>query len=476
MEPGAKVTGKLLNILITIASTCGFVLFGYDNALFSGLIISPWFLRTFDDPNASLLGTISATYNLGGFAGAVIAFFIGNVLGRRRTILTGIAITTIGAVPFAAATNLAQLTAGRTVCGVGVGIMSSTVGLWQAETVPARARGAYLVGQLLYGATLGLFLAQWINYGFYNVRTRVAFAFPVAFQVVFLLISTLLVLGLPESPRWLVKKGRNNEAMEVLTRLTGQDDAQERLQQIVEVDALEKNVNKSRYQALFTNGPTQNFRRLCLAVGVMIMHQLAGPNTVTYYLPRLLITFIGASRKEALWISGLSSVDSASATLVAIFTVDRFGRVPYMLWGAVAQAIMFVIIASLLGTAPPGNKSFGVAAVVMLFVYYWINSLCWLGQSWAYPAEVLPLQIREQGLAIGNMFYWLFQFMMVEITPIAVKNIYYKFYVILAAFNVCMAIIVWLLYPETAKLSLEELDLFFHEEGSVGVKIEGEAL
>lgn len=77
------------------------------------------------------------------------------------------------------------------------------------------------------------------------------------------------------------------------------------------------------------------------------------------------------------------------------------------------------------------------------------------------PAEVLPLQIREQGLAIGNMFYWLFQFMMVEITPVAIKNIYYKFYIILAVFNVGMAVIVWLFYPEVARMELEEVDLFF---------------
>lgn len=74
---------------------------------------------------------------------------------------------------------------------------------------------------------------------------------------------------------------------------------------------------------------------------------------------------------------------------------------------------------------------------------------------------MLPLQIREQGLAIGNMFYWLFQFMMVEITPIAIKNIYYKFYIILAVFNVGMAGIVWLFYPEVARMELEEVDLFF---------------
>lgn len=91
------------------------------------------------------------------------------------------------------------------------------------------------------------------------------------------------------------------------------------------------------------------------------------------------------------------------------------------------------------------------------------------------PAEVLPLQIREQGLAIGNMFYWLFQFMMVEITPIAIKNIYYKFYIILAVFNVCIAVIVWLFFPETAKLTLEELDFFFAKRyGNGGIDVEKE--
>src|ERR1700761_9542958 len=91
----------------------------------------------------------------------------GHTLGRRRAILTGICITTIGAIPFATATNIATLVSGRVVCGIGVGVLSSTVGLWQAETAPANSRGKYLVAQLLCGANLGLFLAQWINYGFY---------------------------------------------------------------------------------------------------------------------------------------------------------------------------------------------------------------------------------------------------------------------------------------------------------------------
>jgi MFS family permease len=297
-NPLERVNGRPLNILITIASTCGFFLFGYvrvplpskqgysdaskDNGVFSGLIISPWFLKTFHHPNSTLLGTVSATYNLGGFAGSLVAFFIGDNLGRRWTILSGTAITIIGAIPFACATDITQLLAGRIVCGIGVGLMTSTVGLWEAETTPARTRGSYLVAQLIFGAAFGLFLAQWINYSFYNSKGREAFAFPVAFQLVFLVLSGVLVLGLPESPRWLAKKDRNEEALRILERLTGSDAAQQQMNQIRETVALERSVEGNQFTALFTTGPTQNFRRLCLACGVMIMHQLGGINSVRY--------------------------------------------------------------------------------------------------------------------------------------------------------------------------------------------------
>jgi MFS family permease len=201
--------------------------------------------------------------------------------------LTGICITAIGAIPFATATNIATLVSGRVVCGIGVGVLSSTVGLWQAETAPANSRGRYLVAQLLCGANLGLFLAQWINYGFYAQTGRAAFVFPVAFQLVWLLIAGTLVLGLPESPRWLAKYDRTDEALEILTRLLGPEQAQQAMQQILESNELENRVSGGQISALLRNGPTQNFRRVCLACGVMIMHQLNGVNSKLPKSPKL---------------------------------------------------------------------------------------------------------------------------------------------------------------------------------------------
>lgn len=466
-----NLSGQPLIVLITIASSCGFLLFGYDNGVFSGVLVLPWFLEKFNHPNSKLLGTISAMYNVGGFVGGTIAFFTGSKLGRRRAILTGLSICAIGAIIQCTATKLGELLAGRLICGVGVGIMTSTVGLWQAEVVPQRSRGMYLTLQVLGGAAGGVFLAQWINYGFHKQHGRVAFVFPLAFQLVFVTLSAILVSILPESPRWLVKQGRIYEARVVLTRLdTGRSEetVDTRLAEIEQVAELEMGAGENQFKQLISNGPTQNLRRICLACGTMIMHQLNGVNTVTYYMPTLLITFARASHDTSLWVTGLTSISSMAFALIPVLTIDRLGRRPFLWGGAVLQSIVWIIISVLLATGPPAgdprSHAFGVATVAMIFLYYVLNAATWLGPSWAYPAEILPLQVREKGLALGNIFYWLFQFMMVEITPIALGNIGYKFYIILAVFNAVDAAIIYFLFPETKGLSLEQIDFQFAEK------------
>ena len=463
-----SLSGSQLRALITIASSGGFMLFAYDNGVFAGLLVLPWFLKTFNNPNPKLLGTINATYNLGGFVGGILAFFLGSKLGRRRTILSGMLICAIGAIIQCSAIKLGALVTGRLICGIGVGTLTSTVGLWQAEVSPQQRRGMFLVLQVFGGGCLGLVLAQWINYGFHNNTGRVAFVFPLAFQLLFVVMSASLVIILPESPRWLMKQGRKQECRAILARLD-LGDGETVDARMAEIEgALQMDMSGAgggQYKELISNGPTRNLHRLCLAIGTMVFHQLNGINTVTYYMPTLLIKFAGVSHETALWVTGLTSIITLVTTSIPAFTIDRIGRRALLWGGAAAQAVEFIILAVLLATKPSAADAnahaFGIGTVAMIFLVFCTNSATWYCVSWAYPAEILPLQIREMGLALGNICYWLFQFMMVEITPIALQNISYKFYVILAIFNVAIALIIYFLWTETKGLSLEEIDFKF---------------
>ena len=462
--PLANIHGTPLVALVTFTSWCGFLLFGFDNGVFSGLLVLPWYIDQFGHPDAALTGALNAMYNVGGFLGGVVCFFIGRWLGRRRTILLGLLATAVGAIIQCTSLTVAQLIVGRILGGTGVGMMTSTLGLWVAEVSPPQTRGKYLIWPFVVN---GLVFAQWINYGMSAYDGRVAFAFPLAFQLVFIIASAVLILsGLPESPRWLYREGKRQEALAVLIRLEPgsntverEDRAKRRYLEIVESVELEGLSRNGHNKALFAGGPTQNFQRLGLACTTMIFHQLTGINTITYYMPTLLVQFIGASRSQSLWITALLSIDSMVATFINVFIVDKVGRKP-LLWAAsLWQAINFAIIAGLLSGELSHGKS--VAVVVMIFIFYGVNSLSWLGITWAYPSEILPLQIRENGLAIANSLYWMFQVCIVEITPVGIQNIGYKFYIIFTVFNFVMFLVILFWFPETKGKSLEQIDFYF---------------
>ncbi|OAP55182.1 hypothetical protein AYL99_10882 [Fonsecaea erecta] len=465
-NPLGKIEGKPLLLLITVAASSGFILFGYDNAVFGGIIVLPWFLEQYHHPGSDILGTVSSLYNVGCAGGSILAFFFGGQLGRRKSILSGSAIAAVGVVIQCTSEKLSQLLVGRIVTGVGVGVLTSTVGLWQAETTPPRIRGMFMCLELMLGGC-GLVIAFYTNYGFHNDTSRTAFVFPLALQIVFIAIIGVLVAMLPESPHWLFKNDRPEEALQVILRLEGHGATRDHprvRQQLLEISEARQleGTEGGFFTGIFVNGPTQNFKRICFGTGIMVMHQLNGINSVTYYVPTLVTTFIHASHSTALWVSGLFGVVCVVFCIPPVLWVDKVGRRPFLWIGSVGQCICFAIIAALFATAPKGGSStYGIVTLAFLFLYYAINITSWFPITWLYPAELMPLKIREKGMGIAVFFYWMFQFMIVEVTPIALTNISYRFYIILCIFNAVIAAIVFFLYPETKLKSLEEIDFFF---------------
>ena len=183
--------------------TCCLGRFGYDQGVFGGVIVTKDFLDTHNlagDSKTSLLGTVTAIYDIGCFFGAVIAVWMGEVLGRRKSVLVGTTIMSVGAILQITSYSTAQMIVGRIVAGIGNGINTATAPVWQTETSAIKWRGKLVVIELILNIA-GFSLSNWVTYGFSFVGGPVAWRLPLAFQFLFIVVLYATVPWLPESPR-----------------------------------------------------------------------------------------------------------------------------------------------------------------------------------------------------------------------------------------------------------------------------------
>jgi MFS family permease len=185
-------------------------LFGYDQGVFGGVIVSNDFLTTLglgdangQNQKTTTIATVTAIYDIGCFFGAIAAFSLGEILGRKKTILLGTTIMVVGAILQISAFSVAQMVTGRVIAGIGNGLNTATAPVWQSETSKANWRGRLVVIEMIMNIA-GFSLSNWMTYGFSFVPGPISWRFPLAFQLVFMAILFATVPWLPESPRWLI--------------------------------------------------------------------------------------------------------------------------------------------------------------------------------------------------------------------------------------------------------------------------------
>ncbi|KAJ9606758.1 hypothetical protein H2200_008767 [Cladophialophora chaetospira] len=483
--PDQKGTQRLVGgrLIAAITSVCssGFLLFGYDQGVMSGVVISKYWLAQMGHPSSLMVGTMTALYDVGAVFGAIGAALTGEQLGRKRTLLLGTTVLIIGTILMASSSETIQFMVSRVCTGMGIGFITSVTPVYQAEISAAAQRGWQVCCQLttMLG---GLMLAYWVNYGFFFVHSSAQWRFPLAFQLVFALYIIAVAPFLPDTPRWISRHRTPEEGLTVLARLRGRNEndplVQREQAEIMEAIMIEEKEEGSWADLFRSNGISAN-KRFYLALGIQFMQQMSGINIVyisfpglnmaniqqvTYYAPTLFTTSLNMSQEMSILMGCFLQLWYIIASFLTWSTIDRVGR--RLLFISMALGMCLVLVAEAIAVnrleaANFHNTSAGVAAVFFVFAFEACFTWGWMATVWVYPPEILPLKIRAKGAALAAGADFLGNFLVVEVTPDGVKNLGWKFYIVWAVLNLANAIIVWTFYPETGGQPLEAVDTLF---------------
>lgn len=450
-----------------------------DQGLMSGIIGSEQFNREFpatkqkdknDVHTATIQGTVTACYEVGCFFGALFAYFVGERAGRRRMMLLGAIVMIIGAVitvtafgpgePRGNVGGFVQFFIGRVITGLGNGANTATIPSWIAETSKAHNRG-FLICMEASTVAVGTVIAYWLDFGLSYVDSSVLWRFPMAFQIVFALVLIAGVLGLPESPRWLILHGYEPEAQRVLAALRG--DEYDSPGAVAEknrmVHMIEDQMSaKAKRSDVLKQGKKQHLTRTLVGASTQLFQQIGGCNAVIYYSTILFHQQIGLEMRLSLILGGVLSVVYMIFALLSFVLVERVGRRKLFLIGTFGQATaMFITFGCLYpGTAGPAK---GGAFGLYLFIAFF--GATWLPLPWLYPAELNSMAVRTQANAISTMTNWLSNFLVVQVLPTMTASIGPWTFFLFAIANVLFLPVIYFFYPETGGRSLEELDVVY---------------
>jgi len=433
---------KAYVITVSVIAAIGGLLFGFDTAIVAGAT------RYFKDQFAltSLQeGWAVSVVLIGCMFGAGISGSVSDRIGRKRLMLISAVLFFVSALGCALPRTVVQFVVFRFVGGLGIGSASILAPLYIAEVSPARIRGA-LVSVNQMAIVTGILLAYFVNWVFAGTgpsNWRWMYGMGAVPAVAFF----LLLLRVPESPRWLVKKGRESEALDVLDRVNDPETAAVEVRRIRETIALEK----GSVGELFKPG----FRKpLIIAVVLAVLQQVTGINAILYYAPRI-FERAGFERVSAIGQSAVVGAVNLIFTVVAIVLVDKVGRKPLLLAAAAGMGISQILIGSAFG-----SEAFsGYFILSLILVYIAFFSMAMGPIVWVILSEIFPTRVRGGAMAIATVFLWIADFAVTLTFPVIADRLNesaaFRFY---AAMCGIAFFFILLVLPETKGKTLEDIE------------------
>ncbi|CAL5871888.1 uncharacterized protein PFLUO_LOCUS6142 [Penicillium psychrofluorescens] len=422
--------------------------------------------------NTLLQGGIVSVYYLGTLFGCFLGGYVSDRFGRIKSLGFGAAWGIIGAALQCTAMNPTWMIVSRLINGIGTGVLNATVPVYGSEIADYETRGMFIAMEFTLNI-VGVVIAYWLGFGLSyidNGTSEFQWRFPIAFQIFMLLLLMVTCWAFPESPRWLCMMGRREEALYILKRLRGSENELAAILEMREIEAIvelerESGEDITYLHMLFGIGKENLHiaRRVQLVIWLQILQSWSGIAGVTMYAPTI-FKIAGFDSQKTMWISGLNNIFYAFATLICVFTLDRIGRRWTLWWGAAGQAIAMFAAGGLArgGLDHPNNQGpWGVGATSMVYLYTFVFGATWLTVPWLYPAEIFPLKVRAKGNAWGVVGWSLGNGSLTLALPYIFGSIGENTLHVFGAVNLISIPIVWALYPESSRRTLEEMDLLF---------------
>ena len=454
---------------LTIVATLGGLLFGYDTAVISGTVSSleSFFVLPFGlgemEANARL-GFVVSSALIGCIIGGISGGIISKKLGRRNGLVLAAVLFLLSALGSAMPemfvkpigegdhTFMYVFIVYRIIGGIGVGLASMLSPLYIAEIAPAKSRGK-LVSMNQFAIIFGMLIVYFVNYyiakqGDDSWLNTVGWRWMFASEVIPATLFLVMLFFVPDTPRSLMLKSQPEKALEVLIKVNGVEEGKKILADI-------QNTVESHSGKLFSFGMT------VIVIGVLlsVFQQFVGINVVLYYAPEIFKS-MGSGTDTALLQTIIVGAVNLLFTVLAIMTVDKFGRKPLMIIGAAGMAIsMFALGTTFF------MESVGMGALVFMLIYVASFAMSWGPVCWVLLSEIFPNKIRGRALAVAVAAQWISNYLVSWTFPMMDKNTYLleKFnhgfaYWIYGVMGVLAMVLVWKFVPETKGKTLEEME------------------
>ena len=448
------------NVVMTAAiAGLGGLLFGYDTGIIASALL---FVKKDFDLSGFEQGMVVSAVPVGAIFGAAIAGQAADKLGRRLTIIASAVVFIIGALASAAAPGLAVLVIARILLGVAVGLASANAPVYISEVAPPEARGR-LVSYFQLSVTVGILIAYLVGLAFSGID---GWRWMLGLGAVPALALGIGMLEMPQSPRWLVMVGQDYAARKVLEKIR-RDDEEAITQELEEIrgsieaepggwrDLLEPAVRSA----------------LVIGVGLAVLQQVTGINTVIYYAPTI-IQFTGIDSSSSAILASLGvGVINIAATVVALRLIDEKGRRPLLMVGVTGMVIaLFTLGLAFLGNA--GTTFISVVAIASLMAYVAAFAISLGPIFWLMNSEIYPLKVRSKAASVGTMANWTSNFV-ISLTFLPLIDLLGRTgaFWAYALVGVLTLWFCWKLVPETKDRELEEIEAIFRERAGEPVEL-----